>query len=352
MKNNMKEYVIKKEIVFCPFCEEEHEVVLKKIKGQKNVKQCEIECEEYVYECERTHECFENGELAEKNLQTMRDAYRKKNNLLTKDEIVAIRTKYDISQEDLSNILGLGEKTIARYETTTIQDKPYDILLRKFNDDYNFAYDMLMKAKSKINKNKFTKIQNTIKGFIAFNSEEIYNEIQLSNKYIFYDNESSSNGFKLLDIEKIKSMLAYYARYTKNLFIVKLMKLFWYSDVLSYKKTGHAMTGLVYTHMPRGALPLGYKEICELNSVEKEFNEINDNIVFKLVPKSGDMIDDSLFSLEELAILKMVCEKFKDFSGTELTNIMHDEDIYNITEEKQILDFSLIQDIKAFPKYN
>ena len=68
----------------------------------------------------------------------------------------------------------------------------------------------------------------------------------------------------------------------------------------------------------------------------------------KFVPKAIDTIDDSLFSLEELSILQEVCEKFKDISGSELSNIMHQEEIYNITEEKEILDFSLIKFIKAF----
>ncbi len=348
MKNNMNEFEIRKEIIFCPICEEEHEVVLKKIKQKTKIKECEINSEIYTYECEKTHEKFENGELVELNLQTMRDDYRIKNNLLTKNEIVEIREKFKISQEDLSNILGLGDKTIARYETNTIQDKPYDILLRKFNEDYNFAYDMLMKAKHKFSSNKFIKIQNTIKGFISLNSEKIYNEMQLKNKYIFNDKESSANGFKLLDIEKLKSMIAYFARYTKNLFTVKLMKLLWYSDALSFEKTGHSMTGLIYTHMPRGALPIGYREICELGSVDKEYEEICDSIVFKLVPKKIDMFDDSLFSFEELSILQKVCEKFKDLSGTELSTIMHEEEIYKVTEEKEILDYTLIIFLKAF----
>ena len=135
----MKEIEIRKEVQFCPFCEEEHDVILKKEIRKSIVKDCELESEIYFYECNKSGETFESGELLDINLMLMRDAYRKKNNLLTKDEIVSIREKYKITQEDLSNMLGLGEKTIARYETNTIQDRPYDVLLRKLNEDYNFA---------------------------------------------------------------------------------------------------------------------------------------------------------------------------------------------------------------------
>lgn len=60
------------------------------------------------------------------------------------------------------------------------------------------------------------------------------------------------------------------------------------------------------------------------------------------------MIDVTLFTLDELNILKDVCEKFEDISGSELSKIMHEEDIYKITEERDILDFSLIKKLKAF----
>lgn len=347
MKEFMKEFKIKKEIRFCPICEEEHEIILIKKKQVSKIRECEIKNDVFVYLCEISNEEFEDGELLDINLTAMRDAYRLKNNLLTTDEIISIREKYRITQEDLSNILGLGEKTIARYETNTIQDKPYDVLLRKFNEDYNFAYDMLYKARPKFSEKKFNKISETIKGFISLNSESVYNEIQLKNKYIFQEKESSSNGYRLLCVDKIKSMVAYFAKFTRNLFSVKLMKLLWYSDALAYQRTGKSMTGLVYTHMPMGALPIGYKEICELNSVDKEAEEICETIRFRFVPKNIDMIDESLFTIEELNILREICEKFYNLSGTELSEIMHREDIYKITEEKQILDFSLIKSLKA-----
>ena len=150
-----------------------------------------------------------------------------------------------------------------------------------------------------------------------------------------------------MDVEKIKSMIAYFAKFTKRLFSVKLMKLLWYSDALCYQRTGKAMTGLVYTHMPKGALPIGFREICELNSVDKEAEEIYETIRFRFVPKNIDLIDESLFTKEELRVLNDVCEMFGELSGTELSEVMHIEDIYKKTEEKQILDFSLIKELKA-----
>lgn len=344
----MKDYIVRKEEMTCPFCEEVKEIELRKIKQIDKVKNVNVEYEAFVYYCVECDEFFESGELMETNIQSLRDAYRIKMGLLTKDEIIAIRNKFKISQEDFAIILGFGEKTIARYETSTIQDKPYDDLMRLFDKDYNFAYEQVLNAKSKLSKNKFEKISDTIKGFIYLKSKNINNEKMLSNQYIMMDEKCSSNGFALLNIDKIKSMLAYFARFTKNLFTVKLMKLFWYSDALSYQRTGSSISGLVYQHMPMGALPVGYKEICELDSVDKEYCEIHDTISTQFLPKDTDEINESLFTLDELKVLNDVCRKFEYLSGSDLSNIMHEEDIYQITDQHEILDFSLIKKLKAF----
>ena len=58
---------------------------------------------------------------------------------------------------------------------------------------------------------------------------------------------------------------------------VVLMKLLWYIDALSYKNRGYSITGLVYTHMPYGALPIGHKEIIELSSLKSNLF-INDKV--------------------------------------------------------------------------
>lgn len=50
-------------------------------------------------------------------------------------EIGTIRSKYGISQTDLSTILGWGGKTITRYESHQVQDAAHDFILRKIDDD-------------------------------------------------------------------------------------------------------------------------------------------------------------------------------------------------------------------------
>lgn len=58
----------------------------------------------------------------EENLTVAFNEYRRKHCLLLPKEIKAIRDKYQLSQTSFGRILGLGDKTIARYETGSIQD--------------------------------------------------------------------------------------------------------------------------------------------------------------------------------------------------------------------------------------
>ena len=350
MKENILKdyYVIKREVQFCPFCEEEHEVVLIKTRQTTKIKNFVVECDVLSYMCEIYNELFEDGALADNNLQLFRDQYRRESDLLTREEIVSIRNKLGMTQEDFAIILGFGEKTIARYESSTIQDKPYDILMRKFNEDANFAYEMLLNARSKIDERKFINISSKLKEMIANETSSKYTELQLRNHYLDIDEVCSVNGFALLNIEKIKSMFAYFAQFTENLFTVKAMKLFWYSDALSFVKTGKAMTGLVYQHMPLGALPIGYREIENLDSVSKRETLVYDYLATEYVSKGTDMIDDSLFSSDELDVLHAVCKRFKTYSGREISDVMHREDAYELTEDRAIIDFSIIKSLKAF----
>lgn len=80
----------------------------------------------------------------------IKDAYRRKQRLLTSKDINAIRGKYGISQSDLCILLGWGAKTITRYESHQVQDKAHDTILKKLNQDPQWFLDLLVKAKNNL----------------------------------------------------------------------------------------------------------------------------------------------------------------------------------------------------------
>lgn len=61
--------------------------------------------------------------------------YRQECGLLQPEEIKATREKYGLSQANFAKLLGMGEKTITRYENGSVQDEAHDNLIRAAKDE-------------------------------------------------------------------------------------------------------------------------------------------------------------------------------------------------------------------------
>ena len=268
----------------------------------------------------------------------MRDAYRVKQNLLTSTQIIDIRKKYNLNQKELSSMLGWGGATISRYETKLIQDETYDGVLRLVAKNPAFALEKLMRHKDLFTDDRFFEISTLLKNLVKAQGNTDLKRQEMLNCYLDYDTECDANGFKILDINKLSDVLAYYANYIPRLYKVKLMKLLWYSDVLFFNKYGFSMTGLVYKHMPLGALPIGYNELIYLSTVYVEEEETIYGTTYHIAPLSPPL--NPMFSLEEQDILSKVASKFKNFSGKEIIDYMHKEDAYKNTADGEIILYS------------
>ena len=107
---------------------------------------------------------------------------------------------------------------------------------------------------------------------------------------------------------------------------------------------GNSMTGLVYKHMPYGALPLAYDEIIHLPTVKVEEEFVCDYIGYRILPNTE--VNISKFTLEELNILELISSKFKDFSSKEIVEYMHQEIAYKETEPNHIISYELAKELK------
>ena len=129
----------------CPFCRKEH-IVSQYVKNASlEIKGEFIEYIEKGFMCPITQSddgnSWASGKTFFENLLRARDAYRIKHSLLTSSEIVEIRKKYGLSQKELSNLLGWGDVTVARYETKLIQDETSDNLLRMVASNPSLVLD-------------------------------------------------------------------------------------------------------------------------------------------------------------------------------------------------------------------
>lgn len=66
--------------------------------------------------------------------------YRKESNLLTSEQIIAIRKKYRLTQLQFAKLLGINKDTLISYENGALQDIAHDNLIRLISDINNFTY--------------------------------------------------------------------------------------------------------------------------------------------------------------------------------------------------------------------
>lgn len=338
----MKNYNTAKTIL-CPLCGKTHEVEVITKESIVTIKNEKIVYPKTMYICHNSDDeenVFIPAKVMDDNLLKARDAYRKEHNMLTSKDIIAIREKYGLTQKEFANMLGWGDVTITRYETKLIQDETHDELMKCISTDPLRTKEYLEKNKERFEEKRFSEVMSFIEKEINKNETQ-YRRISLEAQYIKYQSLKDLNGYTQLDISKVCAMIDYFARRCKGLYKVKLMKLLWYSDALSYKLYGHAMSGLVYQHKPMGALPVGHYDLVAL--IPHDEIQEDENTAYRICP-----FDETLeFSLteEEKDILKIVADKFMKLKGQEIADYMHQEEAYIQTADNALIPFHLVKSL-------
>ncbi len=115
---------------FCPSCERETELVHIQKVEEINVKGEMIPVEVDRFRCVECGEEFDNPSPAYDPLALVYREYRRRKGMIQPEQILAFREKYNLTQKELSDLLGFGGATLSRYENGTLQDEAHDMILR------------------------------------------------------------------------------------------------------------------------------------------------------------------------------------------------------------------------------
>ena len=323
----------------CPCCMENHEVQVIGVTEHNVFKNVPVDyCAEYFY-CDRAYETYADEAQMSLNDISMKNAYREKVGLLTSHQIAAIRARYGISQRDLCLLLGWGAKTITRYESHQVQDSAHDTILRKLNSDPEWFLQLLHAEKDVFSETAYEKYIEA--GTMLFEQDhDLYLKSAIMSKYARFVHNTAVNGGKMLSLDVVVDMIRYFANSSKvtNLFLVKLMKLLWYADALSFKCRGHSISGLVYRALPMGAVPIAYESIVDLSMVRCEEIDMGDGTGYHFLPTENK--DYPHLSQEDKEILNEVIRQFGKCSKSRIVEAMHQEDAYTNTAPNEIIQFN------------
>ncbi len=263
---------------------------------------------------------YDDVVLGNKNLATIRNAYRKETGLLTDTEIKKIRLDYNLNQRNFSLLLGFGEITVTRYESKMIQDSAHDAVIRSAMDPNKFKEFVL--------KNKDL--------YLKYNSLESYNNLLM----LIDDKIKGSltlSGNICYSEDKFLAVIKYTIDIIKNLTKTKLAKLLWYIDFKSFKESNEAVIGLTYIHNFYGAYPVGFNDKLSNNNIKIEgryYSGTDEPIYYIKSCKSKIELNEF-----EKRIVDIVISKFKDFNSKELVEYMHKEDAYLKTKQNEIIKY-------------
>jgi len=148
-----------------------------------------------------------------------------------------------------------------------------------------------------------------------------------------------------LDLEKTEQMLRFFSQTNEDLYKTKLMKLLWYSDSYHYKEYGQSISGLVYRHLQYGAVPIGYNEVLDASGnsiavIEEDLGCKDDDeelIGHRII--NLKKVDKTKLETSEISILETVNRKFKGFGSTAISKMMHKEEAYRRTSDRELISF-------------
>lgn len=330
--------------MLCPCCMEKHTVKTIKVLEHNVFKNVPVEYDaEYTY-CDQADESYADEQQISSNDISMKNAYREKMGLLTSHQIADIRAKYGISQSDLCLLLGWGAKTITRYESHQVQDIAHDTILRKLDSDPEWFLQMLRAERNSLSAASYAKYTET--GTELFEQDhDLYLKSAIMSKYVRFLHNPAVTGGKALALDVVVDMIRYYANSSMvtGLFLVKLMKLLWYADALSYKRKGHSISGLVYRALPMGAVPVAYESIVDLSTIHREEVDMGDGTGYRFLPTENKEYPH--LSLEDTDILDTVIRQFGRMPKNAIVETMHREDAYRETAPNDIIQFKYAQSL-------
>ena len=326
--------------VYCPYCKKEVEYKIEK-RDVKEFRGIEINTYENVAVCKECHQDLYVNEIEEKNNERIYELYREKANIIKPQDIIDLRGKYDISQRELTAILGFGKMTINRYERGGVPTKSQSDYIKLLIDNNDKFIEKVKEAykNNNINEKIYEKIvSKELNNNIT--KKEVQDNIRKYLKFVLNRKPDIYNGYKTLDIEKIENIISYIASKVKNLTITSLNKYLWYIDMLSFNQRSIAITGLTYQNQKFGPTIVDkkYDEISLLDEkYTREDIETENGNTTKIISNGNYNLDK--ISDTERKIIDTIIKILKNKSVTDISELSHKEEGWRKTKRFERISF-------------
>jgi len=296
----------------------------------------------YVYryfKCSDTGEVFTTTKMDNVNLMQIYNQYRIKYGIPFPDEIKGTRQRYGFSASKMSRILGFGENTFRLYENGDMPNVANGKTLMAIQSSQVFK-KYLEDAKEQLSSSEY---ENAI-----LRISEKDKSSRLISELVFGPiNRGKFNGYTYKSISKLKNVILYFVEKLGGVYVTKMNKLLFYTDFVSYRENGQAITGLSYKAIQYGPVPEYWGKIYglidDIDQIIIDFG--NGNSGQKIV--SDVSFDASVFTPEQMNVLENVYSTFKKDTSTLISERSHQEEAWkDNVEHHSLINFDYAFSLK------
>ena len=320
----------------CPICEKETTVRKANREEVYNIRGEEIIIPEEFFVCSECEEEFDDPKSNNNPVEEAYREYRKRKSMTQPDDIKALRKKFNLTQKELSSLLGWGGATLSRYENGALQDDSHERMMKLIIRDPSNLITLFDQSPDVIAPIKKKKLLSRIASY----QNEPLTMIECFRSICSEYTPDIQSGFKSLDIEKLLNCILYFCK--GGTLKTKINKLLFYADFKFFKENSNSITGLRYTKFQYGPVPENYhyffafliNDEQAINVEEIQYPNCTGEIYHTV--KGPDL---TLFSESELKIMNQIKEHFAPFNATQISDFSHKEKGYIETPDRTHISY-------------
>lgn len=323
---------------FCPCCEEDQSIETLERDEEVTVRGEVFTVPAIVHRCTHCGDEFTRSTDALDPVDTAFSLYREKHGMLAPSEIREFRRKYELTQKELSSLLGWGAVTLSRYENGALQDAAHDRQLQ--------AAMTVEGLKKLIHLNpNFLDSDKRERLLAVLDSKRGLRSGMLA---CIEDRLSemppcTMNGFRRFSIGRFCAVVESFLQ-NCSVYKTKLNKLLFYADFQHFKEFGVSITGCCYARLPHGPVPDDFRTLLAV--MEEEAGVICTEIIdYPEAAYQGEKIhlcnpaNENSLSPDEVNTLNTIRDVFGCFGAREIAEFSHAFKGWQDTENAHLISY-------------
>ena len=318
----------------CPCCEEDRAFRQEARREELSVRGVAMSFSISVEVCEASGEALFDEARDQKMLVEAFAQYRRQKNLLSSQEIKAIRERFALSQKSFASLLGMSEATINRYESGALQEETHDNMIRLASTPE--AILSLVERRGQLLSE--WQRNRTIEAARSLLAESPLHRRLMPTAI------GEFNGGRVFSFDRYSAAAAWFCTRLDGVLKTKMNKLMFYADFLAFKELGCAITGTAYRRLQYGPVPVDFGTLqdgmeCEdLIAVDEgAYPNGTEFVILRVGPAAAELGIE--FTHDELRVLECVADQFKSDGSKTISDRSHLEDAWVKTPQKGLISF-------------